>query len=90
MCVKNEKERLSLVSDKDELEEEVGALKRELVKAEELRMRMESFSHTLERTIQQTTSENEEVKEQIDHLVQVILVIFFFLIYKHFPKIDIC
>ena len=70
----SEKERLSLVTDKEELEVELGALKRELVKAEELRMRLESFNATLERSLQTANSDNDDMKEQIEHLIQVKVV----------------
>ena len=67
----SEKDRLSLINQKEELEEEVLALKRELVRAEELRMRLESFSTSLEQTIHVTNADNEEMKEQLEQLIQV-------------------
>lgn len=57
--------------EKDELNEEVTALKHELVKAEELRMRLESFNSTLEHSLNTANADNAEIKDQLDGLIQV-------------------
>lgn len=59
------------MKEKEELDGEVTALKHELVKAEELRMRLESFAATLEHSLTTSTADNEEIKEQLESLTQV-------------------
>lgn len=49
----------------------MNALKRELVKAEELRMRLESLGKALERSLQTANMDNDEMKDQIEQLIQV-------------------
>lgn len=53
------------------MNEEVAALKHELVKAEELRTRLESFNSTLEHSLNMANIDNTETKEQLDTLMQV-------------------
>lgn len=53
------------------MNEEVAALKHELVKAEELRTRLESFNSTLEHSLNMANIDNTETKEQLDTLIQV-------------------
>ena len=49
----------------------MAALKHELVKAEELRMRLESFSGTMEHSLNICNGENMELKEQLDNIAQI-------------------
>lgn len=63
-----QKESAFCFKEKEELEGEVAALKHELVKAEELRMRLESFSSTLEHSLNICNNDNLELKEQLDSL----------------------
>ena len=57
------------------MNEEVSALKHELVKAEELRTRLESFNSSLEHSLNVANVDNVETKEQIETLIQVVFVI---------------
>ena len=65
------KDSASHAKEREELEGEVAALKHELVKAEELRMRLESFNNSLEHSLTVTNADNGEMKDQLDNLIQV-------------------
>lgn len=65
------KDEMNLTREKEEFEEDILILKRELVKAEELRMRLENFTTSLERSLSASTTENEEMKEQIENLMEI-------------------
>ena len=67
------KDEMNLTREKEEFEEDILILKRELVKAEELRMRLENFTTSLERSLSASTTENEEMKEQIENLMEVFI-----------------
>lgn len=64
------KESSDFLREREELNEEVSALKHELVKAEELRTRLESFNSSLEHSLNVANIDNVETKEQIDSLIQ--------------------
>ena len=64
------------IKEKEELDSEVTALKHELVKAEELRMRLESFANTLEHSLGAANADNEEIKDQLGSLTEVICIIY--------------
>lgn len=65
------KESAEFLRDREELNEEVAALKHELVKAEELRTRLESFNSSLEHSLNIANMDNVETKEQLEALIQV-------------------
>lgn len=65
------KETSDFAKDRDELNEEIAALKHELVKAEEMRTRLESLNETLKVSLNVANVDNAETKEQIETLIQV-------------------
>ncbi|XP_046437712.1 paramyosin-like isoform X1 [Daphnia pulex] len=65
------KESSDFLREREELNEEVSALKHELVKAEELRTRLESFNSSLEHSLNVANVDNVETKEQIETLIQI-------------------
>ena len=65
------KENSDFSRERDEFIEEVAALKHELVKAEEMRTRLESFNTSLEHSLNIANTDNVETKDQVETLVQV-------------------
>lgn len=65
------KDTTDFAREREEFTEEVAALKHELVKAEELRTRLESFNTSLEHSLNIANMDNVETKDQVETLMQV-------------------